>query len=68
MKRRCEYDDIYAALEDTQGQGGWFFVQETGKAFWFSHEHTLTEVFATPGNGRIGTADYIRQELYPEEL
>lgn len=55
-KERIEYQTVKEALIDRDGHGGFFFEQEGGKCFWFSYQHTPTEVMmGVPGAGVIGT-------------
>ena len=68
MKQRLQFDDIYEALFETEGLGGWFFVREDGAVFWFEPAYTLSEVMMVTGKGKVGTRSFVASELLPEPL
>ena len=50
-------DDAKTAMEN---KGGWFFVSENGKTYWYSMDYTPTEILMdVNGSGKLGTFNQI---------
>lgn len=56
-KMRVAYPDLTACLADFQltgDCGGWYFVCEDGRVYWYSYRHLPTEILLdTKGNGKL---------------